>query len=50
MESACAGTVNVTVIRPCIESGVLANTKPSIIALMIGNGKAESELQISMNQ
>ena len=50
MESACAGTVNVTVIRPYIESGVLANTKPSIIALMIGNGKAESELQISMTQ
>lgn len=50
MESACAGTVNVTATRPCIELGTLENTKPSVIALMIGNGKAENELQINTIQ
>lgn len=49
-DSAWAGTVSVTVIRPCIVSGVLPKMNPSCNALMIGNGRHITALAISSTQ
>lgn len=50
IESTWAGTVNVTVIRPCMLVGDLAKMKPRSIALINGNGRPTNELATSMTQ